>query len=266
MLRGMAVCDLDDLTPDVLHNQILKASLVSLARCVDLERNLQHDLRTAAIRMVGVSPIRLSANLFYRVQLSRNTSQYGFLMRICELVFHSLLPDTQGGGSRFQAILEDETRMPALFEDFLRNFYKAELPGYSAASEIMSWAAEAEDEADLALLPIMKTDITLRSKDRTIVADAKYYREALAGGRYSSKVRSAHLYQLSTYLAHVREKEPGTSLSGLLIYPTNGQSFRMEYRLLETPVTIATIDLGAEWRTIREELLTMVLPDHGVDI
>ncbi|GAA6198699.1 5-methylcytosine-specific restriction endonuclease system specificity protein McrC [Pseudophaeobacter arcticus] len=255
LLRGYAVCDLDDLTPDVLHNQVLKASLVSLANCADVKMDLRHELQTSARRMAGVSSIKLSASLFHRVQLSRNTSQYGFLIRVCELVFHALLPDDHGGGAKFQSILEDETRMPALFEDFLRNFYRAELPGYSANAEIMPWLAEAADEADLAYLPIMKTDITLRSGNRTIVADAKYYKEILAGGRYDPKVRSAHLYQLSTYLAHIQAKEPGKELSGLLIYPSVGKSLRLRYRLLGIPVTVATVDLNTEWKDIHHELV-----------
>lgn len=150
--------------------------------------------------------------------------------------------------------------MSALFEDFLRNFYRSELLSYSAASEIMPWLADAEDEADLAYLPIMKTDITLRSRARTVVADAKYYKEILAGGRYDPKVRSAHLYQLSTYLAHVREKEPRQDLAGLLIYPTGGQSLRLHYRLLGTPVTVATVDLSAEWPEIHAELIGLIEP------
>lgn len=258
MLRGFAVCDLDELTPDVLHNQILRASMLSLAACSDMEKALRHELLTSARRMSGVSPIRLSADLFHRVQLSRNTSQYGFLMRVCELVFHALLPDEQGKGSKFQSVLEDEARMSALFEDFLRSFYRSELPGYSAASEIMPWHAEASDEADLAFLPIMKTDITLRSAHQTIVADAKYYKRVLDGGRYTPKVRSAHLYQLSTYLAHIGQKEPRQNVSGLLIYPANGESLRLKYRLLGTSVTVATVDLSADWPEIHAELVQLI--------
>jgi len=258
ILRGFAVCDLDELTPDVLHNQVLKASLVSLAGCSDLKKDLRHELQTSARRMAGVSPIRLSADLFHRVQLSRNTSQYGFLMRVCELVFHALLPDDQGGGSKFQSILEDETRMPALFEEFLRNFYRSELPGYTSKSEIMPWLAEADKEDDLAYLPIMKTDITLRSGDRTVVADAKYYKQVLAGGRYEPKVQSAHLYQLSTYLAHVRKNEPDKEVAGLLIYPSGGDALRLKYRLLGLPLTVATVDLSAEWPEIHAELIELI--------
>lgn len=258
MLRGSAICDLDELTPDILHNQILRACLLSLANCADVDRALQKDLQATAHRMVDVSPIRLSAGIFLRVQLSRNTSQYGLLMRVCELVFHALLPDEEGGGSRFQNILENETRMAALYEEFLRNFYRTELPGYSAASEIMQWQAEGESEAVLSYLPIMKTDITLRSKTRTIVVDAKYYRKALAGGRYEPKVQSAHLYQLSTYLAHVRLRDPVNAVEGLLIYPSSGTQIRLRYRLLATPVTVATVDLSAEWQAIHNELLQLI--------
>ena len=260
LLRGLAVCDLDELTADVLHNQILKASLLSLATCSDVEKNLRHEMRTSAHKMIGVSTIRLSADLFHRVQLSRNTAQYSFLVRVCELVFHALLPDEKGNGSKFQNVLEDEVRMSALFEDFLRNFYRSELPEYSSASEIMPWLAEAEDEADLAYLPIMKTDITLRARDQTIVADAKYYREVLAGGRYDPKVRSAHLYQIATYLAHVRKNEHDRAVSGLLIYPSAGQSLRLSYRLLGTPISIVTVDLSAEWSSIHAELIGLIKP------
>jgi 5-methylcytosine-specific restriction enzyme subunit McrC len=264
LLRGFAVCDLDELTSDVLHNQILKTSLVALANCADVNTGLQHELRASAQRMIGVTPIRLSADVFHRVQLSRNTSQYGFLLRVCELVFHALLPDERRTGSSFQSILDDETRMSALFEEFLRSFYRLELPSHSVAAEIMPWLAESDDDVSLAYLPVMKTDLTLRSGSKTIVADAKYYKEVLAGGRYDPKVRSAHLYQLSTYLAHVRAKEPGRDLSGLLIYPTAGRSLRLRYRLLGIPVTVATVDLNAEWPRIHSELIELVAPSVRV--
>jgi 5-methylcytosine-specific restriction enzyme subunit McrC len=122
----------------------------------------------------------------------------------------------------------------------------------------MPWLAEADDVDDLAYLPIMKTDITLRSGERIFVADAKYYKQVLAGGRYDPKVQSAHLYQLSTYLAHVRENEPEKEIAGLLIYPSGGQAIRLKYRLLGIPVTVATVDLSAEWREIHTELIQLI--------
>ncbi len=148
--------------------------------------------------------------------------------------------------------------MSTVFEDFLRNFYRSELPGYTAVAENMNWQAEAEDEADLAYLPIMKTDFTLRSGRYTIVADAKYYRNMLTAWKGKPKVQAAHLYQLSSYLAHVREQEPDQDVSGLLIYPANGQSLCLKYQLLGTPVTVATVDLSADWQDIHAELIGLI--------
>ena len=43
-LRGTAICDFDELTHDVLHNQILKATLTNLAGCTDVENETRHEL------------------------------------------------------------------------------------------------------------------------------------------------------------------------------------------------------------------------------
>ncbi|MDG1418668.1 MAG: hypothetical protein P8P99_12770 [Maricaulis sp.] len=258
LLRGVAVCEFDELTPDILHNRILKKTLIKLAGSADVKRSLQRDLAATAKRMPLVNPAQLTAGVFHRVQLSRNTAQYAFLMRVCELIFHTQMPDDKGNSGRFHNLLDDEARMARIFEDFLRNFYRMELDGFTSGAEIMPWAASSQSDGDMALLPVMKTDITLRGEKRTIIADAKYYKEALAGGRYGSKLRSAHLYQLSTYLAHEALRDPGADLSGMLIYPAIGRQLRHEYDLLGRSVMIASVDLSAEWSEIHDELLGLV--------
>jgi 5-methylcytosine-specific restriction enzyme subunit McrC len=258
LLRGAAVCEFDELTSDILHNRILKRTLLKLAASSDVKRHLRRDLAGSAKRMPQVKTVPLNAGIFHRVQLSRNTAQYAFLMRVCELIFHTQIPDEKGTGGRFHDLFDDETRMAHIFEDFLRNFYRMELDGFTSGAEIMPWAAKSSSDEDMALLPVMKTDITLRGRNRTIIADAKYYKEALAGGRYSSKLRSAHLYQLSTYLAHEALRAPETVLSGMLIYPAVGQRMRHQYDLLGHSVMIASVDLSAEWPEIHDELLGLV--------
>ena len=70
-LRGTAVCDFDELTHDILHNQVLKATLTNLANCPDVEREARRDLRSLARRFVDVAEIQLSAHCFRRVVVSR---------------------------------------------------------------------------------------------------------------------------------------------------------------------------------------------------
>jgi 5-methylcytosine-specific restriction enzyme subunit McrC len=67
-----------------------------------------------------------------------------------------------------------------------------------------------------------------------------------------------HLYQLSAYLAHVRENEPAQDVSGLLIYPANGRSLKLKYNLVGVPVMVATVDLSAEWKSIHAELIELI--------
>src|SRR5262249_39376494 len=78
--------------------------------------------------------------------------------------------------SRFQRILDDEIRMSAVFEDFLRNFFQIHRTEYRVRAESLAWYVSDATEHDLALLPRMITDITLRQPDHTIIIDAKFYR------------------------------------------------------------------------------------------
>src|SRR5207302_1942944 len=144
--------------------------------------------------------IPLSAGLFRRVQLHRNNSFYAFLLRVCELVHLSLLPDRSGEGpSWFRDVLSDEDYMSAVFEEFIRNFYTLKQSHFSVGRTQPTWNAAGKPD-DLGFLPTMTTDVTLSSNERTIIIDAKYYKDALQTNRGSRTVHSGNLYQLIAYL------------------------------------------------------------------
>lgn len=88
--------------------------------------------------------------------------------------------------------------MSKVFEAFLRNFLRAHFPEYRVRAEQLDWDVTDAAEGDLALLPRMLTDITLRDADRTIIVDAKFYKDALRDGPYGRRLHSQHLYQLVT--------------------------------------------------------------------
>jgi 5-methylcytosine-specific restriction enzyme subunit McrC len=257
-LRGTAICDFDELTHDVLHNQILKATLANLASCVDVENSTRHDMRALAKLFFEVEDVRLSASHFRRIAVSRNNREYIFLMRLCEFIFWSLMPDERGAKARFQHVLDDELRMSAIFEDFLRNFFQLHRSEYRVRAESTAWHVSGSNQDDLSLLPRMITDITLRQPNHTIIIDAKFYRNALVQSPYGERVRSQHLYQLITYLQHERVRQNSKGLSGMLIYPDVGRSLRLRYRLLDIPVLVATVDLGQGWRNIEAELHSLL--------
>jgi 5-methylcytosine-specific restriction enzyme subunit McrC len=255
-LRGTAVCEFDELTHDVLHNQVLKATLTNLANCPDVEKEARHDLRSLARRFRDVADIHLTASCLRRIKVSRNNREYIFLMRLCEFLFWSLMPEEGGASSRFQEVLDDEVRMSAVFEDFLRNFFGLNRVEYRVRAEAPEWYVTDATKDDLVFLPRMLTDITLRHANYTIIVDAKFYATPLVQGYHGDgqRVRSQHLYQLITYLQHERLRHEDKGLAGMLIYPDVGQSLRLRYRLLGIPILVATVDLGKGWRDIETEL------------
>jgi 5-methylcytosine-specific restriction enzyme subunit McrC len=261
-LRGTVVCDFDELTRDILLNQIVKATLSKLACCLDVIRETRHELRSLSRQLYDVADVKLSANHFQRSAILRNNREYSFVIKLCEFIFWSLMPDERGAEARFRPILEDEVKMSSVFECFLRNFYQVHRTEYAVRSESPEWHVTCATNEDLALLPRMMTDITLRHPKRTIIIDAKYYSEPLALGPYGERVRAGHLYQLMTYLQHERRRSGDKDLLGMLIYPDVGRSLRLRYRLLDIPVFVTTVDLGREWREIEGELSELL--DYSV--
>ena len=58
--RGALVCSFDELTVDVVHNQIIKATALALSGAQNLEDEYAHQLGTLTRRMGTVSDVRLS--------------------------------------------------------------------------------------------------------------------------------------------------------------------------------------------------------------
>jgi len=198
-LRGRMICDFDDLSHDVLHNQILRTTAHRLLSCTDLTPANRHALRLASDPLHHVSLIRITSATFGRVQLHRNNRAYRFLLNLCELIQRNLLPNEESGTHRFQDILRDEVVMHSLFEKFVRNFAARHCAGASVSAKQIAWHVTAADNA-LAQLPGMVTDVTIEWPERKLILDCKYYREALVARWKDKKLHSANLYQLLAYL------------------------------------------------------------------
>ena len=258
LTRGAVVCSYDDLTEDVLHNQLLKTTALRLRDTRGIDRVIRSELGQAVARLGRVSTIRINAAQFRRVQLSRNTRHYGHLLRLCELVHGCLLPEEGGASYRFADILRDQAKMEAVFEEFLRSFYALEQTRYSVKRERLYWEVEAGAES-LSYVPMMETDITMRAADHTIIVDAKYYSEPFSTSWGTQKLHASNLYQLTTYLRHEQLLHPSRPVSGVLIYPASGTEAAFRYRLSGHDVRIEVVDFDVPWRQIHNRLLGVVV-------
>lgn len=258
-LNARVVCQFDNLHPDILHNQILR-STIHLLRFAPIESELRKRVRETDSRLSGINTIQLTDSLFRRVQIHRNNGFYGFLMRVCELVHFSLLPDPSGvGPSWFHNVLSDENYMAAVFEEFIRNFYSLKQNQFTVGRTQPRWNAIAQKADDLRFLPTMTTDVTLCSSSRTVIIDAKYYRDALQSNYASRTVHSANLYQLMAYLRGTDSKpQSHRAIEGILVYPVGMQAAELSYTIDGYPIRIYTLNLGQHWRDIEQDLLKLV--------
>lgn len=95
--QGRAVCEYDELDHNVLHNRILKTTIANLILVEGLDHTVRIELRDTLRWLRNIEPVRLSSNVFKRVQLHRNNRFYLFLLNICELIYHNLLVNEQTG-------------------------------------------------------------------------------------------------------------------------------------------------------------------------
>jgi 5-methylcytosine-specific restriction enzyme subunit McrC len=108
------------------------------------------------------------------------------------------------------------------------------------------------------MLPVMRTDITLRSKQTILIVDAKYYANPFPISYGRKKIQSAHLYQLYAYLRHAKIERPERRVAGAVVYASAGEPIFKQYQIDGLPVKIVAVDLSAPWQQIRNALLAVL--------
>jgi len=255
-------CCFDEFTCDTYLNRIVKTTALLLLRCdIPLERKkeLRHLMRYFAD--VGVLEHH---RINWKIRYNKNNQSYRMLIAICNLVITGLLQTTKDGEVKMLRFL-DEQRMCRLYEKFILEYYRREHPEVSAASSQISWALD--DEMEL-LLPTMQSDIMLTYDNRrTLIIDAKYYKEILQLHRGKKTVRSSHLYQIFTYVKN-EDKTGSGKVSGLLLYARTTEetepflSVTMGGNLIE----VRSLDLNQSFREISAALDSIAISQFGENL
>jgi 5-methylcytosine-specific restriction enzyme subunit McrC len=252
-------CTFEELSHDLLHNRLLKASMKRLASANTMDPALARELHRLSARMGDVTDIRLSAAAFARVQLHRNNVRYDLLLKICELAFACMIPDKAGSGYGFQNVLRDERKMARVFEDFVRNYYRLSQQAFRVKPYQLEWQATPLTTNGLGRLPAMRTDVYLESAARRVIIDTKYYAEALQQHHGSPSLRSDNLYQLFAYLRNDAVAQPDLVVAeGMLLYPQVQHALDASYVVHGHRVRLATVDLAAAWPAVELRLEELI--------
>ncbi len=258
--QGKVACTFEEMSHDVVHNRILRSTLKSLMQLPELHKEVRADVRSAYLKLAGVTVVPLSRRLFQRVHLDRNRGHYRFLLSVCQLIHEQLLVDENSGETRFLEI--SEKKMWELYEDFIIEFYRCEQNHYHVnhPGRGIPWASEGTSEHHRSKLPQMEADVIFESLTRRIIMDAKYYPEAF-NRRYEGKekLRSDHLYQLLAYLRNREATEtPGAKHEGILLYPTVDQHVLVDVCLEGFSIHARSINLAQDWHKIHHDMLALI--------
>ncbi len=271
--RAKMHCSYDDLSCDVLHNQILYSTLRLLYANKSLSKASKVLLKNHLEAFRGVSLVRITPRIFKRVQLHRNNRSYQFLLHLCELVHASLLPEHLQNESnevsrcrQFRRIEENEKVMPYIFESFILNFARRHFPEAKSGRPNIYWLADYYSEQSEGVLPRMETDVTMAWRERKLIIECKYYKEAFARSRYSEssdvpevqKLKTNNLYQVFAYLMNKRQVAGWENVEGLLLYPTTVDDFRYELSLSGSRLQVVSINLNQHWKKIEVDLVNII--------
>jgi len=265
--RGLVHCEYDDLSYDVLHNQIVKAMVLRLIRTDDIQKENRSKLVDLSHRLSEVRSIELTKQMFGKVQLHRNNYIYDFLLRICELLFDNLLPSEKAGAWRFRSFARKREHMAVLFESFIRNFYKREAHSVcgddlvKVGREDINWKFIRLSDDSTDVLPKMQTDVCITRKSKKTIIECKYTDDPLCAGRFEGiqKLDPGHLYQLNSYLDNLSDEPINNNCHAILLYPLAIRPVKQDYRRSKGQlVSVRTIDLTRDWQTIHRDLLALV--------
>lgn len=243
----------DEFSEDILLNQIIKATLLYLARSNKINRKMRKSFYGLLPYFTEVSDVELDLNLWKKVKYNRQNIRYQFIVDVCRYLYEQLLFD-ESSASQIMKELQDEQRLSSLYEKFIYAFFKRET-NYKVSRSQIQWNV---DDGFVDALPIMQTDLILQKENKTLIVDAKFYSENMAarfeGG--AAKQKSGNLYQIFTYINNW-EKGPDETVAGMLLYAktTALNQPNHVYNIKGKQIFVATLDLQEDFVGIKESLL-----------
>lgn len=261
--KGLVACRLNELSADTPRNRLLRVALERMGRLAMGEvadRCRSYARLLARMDVSGILPTRADLS---RDTISRNDAHDRQIMGLARLAFDLALPTEEIGLTRSYAPMRDEVWVRRLFERAIRGFCSFEFRERRwsvSGGDHLYWQLMGESPAFRSLLPRMETDVIIDAGENgRLVIDTKFT-SILADGRYGNQTfKSAHMYQLYAYLRSQEGLEPfWQHASGMLLYPSIGDTVVEQGRIQGHKVTFATVDLRQPPSRIRAELVELI--------
>lgn len=247
------VCEYEELSENNIFNRILKSTAILLIGSGDVADRRKSQLRSLLPFLSGVGEENLSKVKWSTLNIGRHNQAYRMLINVCCFIVDGMLLTTESGRFRMHVFSDDH--MARLYERFVLSYYRTHHRDLNVNADIVNWNVDTAYSSAIELLPVMRTDITLRKGDRQLIIDTKYYGEMTQKRYGHSTVYSDHLYQIFAYVKNRDIRNDGT-VSGLVLYAKANEEIVPDFDgvLCNNRFMIRTLDLNRPFEAIAAQL------------
>ncbi|HDL0658509.1 TPA: 5-methylcytosine-specific restriction endonuclease system specificity protein McrC [Staphylococcus aureus] len=246
-------CIYDEFSLNTYRNKILKTTMKCLIK-TDISRKNKIKLRKLLVHFNNVDTLDYR-NIQWYHSFDRNNQTYKMLISICYLIFQGVI-QTESKGQNDLMVFVDEQQISRLYEKFILEYYKKEFPELVVTSSNIQWSLDNDDNVNM--LPVMRSDIMLRYKDKCLIIDAKFYKNTLNNYYDTKKIHSTNLYQIFTYVKNqqLNLKKKAIQVSGMLLYAKTDENIALndKFHMSGSQIIIKTLDLNCDFNIIKKQL------------
>ena len=250
--RNELVCGYDIFSENIVLNQVIKATFLLLLS-KNISKESKKRIKNLLLYFSGVEIINIKTVNWTLLQKSDDI-RWRMIIGICRLVFE-LHIQSQREGSLDSINFEDDQQLSRLFEKFVKEYYRIEYPQIQTSSPVIKWKV---DSFEYGMLPDMHTDVVLSKDDDVLVIDTKFYNRVLQNRFGRNKLRSAHLYQIYSYVKNMNSSSiwNGKNISGMLLYAKTdeGVDIDQSYSIDGNIIYVKTLDLNQRFDLISCQL------------
>lgn len=253
LVRKKIYCDFDEYSENCLLNQIIKTTMFYLLKSNKIGSTIKDEIKRLLNYFSNVEVIDIKSIKWDQVKFNRNNLSYKYVVDLCRLILKGLIVSDKNGNNKFKEFLDD-TRISAIYENFIKAYYRKHYPELNASSKKLY----LNDKPMLDFIPMMKTDITIEFEDRMLIIDAKFYNKILRENYLNARCRtisSNNLYQIMAYVDNQDPYKTG-NVSGMLLYAqtVNEPTIDIKQQLNMHTIMVKTLDLNESWENIKTQL------------
>ena len=246
-----ASCTFDDYTEDTYKNRILKKTAELLVASKSVSEENKRNLKKCLLFLRDVKILASTRIDWKRLKYHRNNGGYQMLMNVCYMVLNGMIISPDSSEMKL-ANFYSGRELNALYERFILEYFRKHHPDLNATARILD---NCVDGYAPPFLPQLCTDITLESKAKILVIDAKCYGRILNMHHEKKILSPANRHQIVDYVVHAAY-ESVKPVSGMLLYALTESEDAMHESWFEIghEFHCFTLDLGVEFDSIAKSL------------